>query len=283
MRILLAWMLLISVCVAQPPKVVVDIAAEGQKAKQDDKPVLPDDFGAQVRSAAIAYKITEPSEEVVTAGGAVATLYTADGNWCAPCKQQAQILSEGNVPSHLYRIVKLRQSDFPHSHVKSVPTWVPDDGGPSHTGPRTAEGLTQWLTALSQKSVVPKSPHGRVFEVDGTDTKSIFSALEEVARREQDGSPQAVQGWLPAIPVDVDDSLLQVMDALLSKEGYARNGFQASWGAGKHRISFDPGMSVRFKKYVEVDLIVKSIEVDGRVVTLSLEGPIINTLTVRLK
>lgn len=274
MRTIALWCLLCAVAWAQPPKVVVDVAIDGNQAKQDDKPLLPDDFGQASRS--VQYTMSQPDT-------AVATLYTADGNWCAPCKQQEQILRDGNVPKELYRVVKLGREDFAaYPQVSSVPTWVPDDGSTAYVGPRTADGLTAWLTALRQRSAA-KSPDNRTFHVDGEDTKDIFLALEEIARQTQDGAPQATQGWIPTVPVDIDDSLLKILDSLLSSDGYTAGGVKLSWGTGKRSITFDPGMQVRFKKYVEVDLVVERIDVDGRLVTLTLDGTIVNTLTVRLK
>jgi len=81
----------------------------------------------------------------------------------------------------------------------------------------------------------------------------------------------------------VNDDLLKVLDALLGKDGYTGNGLQVKWPAGKRRLTFEPGITVVFRKVVEVDATITAIEIDGRDVTLSLAGTLLKQLTVRLK
>jgi thiol-disulfide isomerase/thioredoxin len=259
----------------QPPKVVVDVAIAATEAAKDDQPVMPDDFGQAARAVSAKWQAVESSGELQPG----CTLYTADGDWCAPCKTQAKILiklggmTADGVPIWPFKIVKTNEM--------TVPQWVSDTGDVEPMiGPREA-GLKEWIERRA-KSAADNSPDKLVVEVDGSDSRSIVLALAEAVRRQDDTQP-AVQGFLPSVPLDVNDDLLKVLDALIGKDGYTGEGFSVKWPAGKRKVTFEPGIQVWFRKVVEVDATITAIEIDGREVTLSLSGTILSQLTVRLK
>jgi hypothetical protein len=277
MRWIALFCVLVSVypCYGQPPKVVVDVAVAATEAAKDDQPVMPDDFGQASRAVSAKWQAVESSGELQPG----CTLYTADGDWCAPCKQQAKILikaggmTKDGVPIWPFKIVKTNEM--------IVPQWVSDTGDVEPMiGPREA-GLKEWIERRAKKAA-ENSPDKLVVEVDGSDSRSIVLALAESIRRQDDTQP-AVQGFLPAVPLDVNDDLLKVLDALIGKDGYTGEGFSVKWPAGKRKVTFEPGIQVWFRKVVEVDATITAIEIDGREVTLSLSGTLLSQLTVRLK
>lgn len=277
MRWIALFCVLVSVypCYGQPPKVVVDVAVAATEAAKDDQPVMPDDFGQAARAVSAKWQAVESSGALQPG----CTLYTADGDWCTGCKVQNKILirlggmTPDGVPIWPFKIVKTNEM--------TVPQWVSDtDDVEPMIGAREA-GLKDWIERRAKKAA-ENSPDKLVVEVDGSDSRSIVLALAEAVRRQDDTQP-AVQGFLPAVPLDVNDDLLKVLDALIGKDGYTGEGFSVKWPAGKRRVSFEPGIQVWFRKVVEVDATITAIEIDGREVTLSLSGTILSQLTVRLK
>lgn len=267
--------------VVQPPKVAVNVAVAATQAAKDDQPALPDDFGTQTGIAATWTVVSESPDTLVPG----VTLRTADDTFrCLPCERQAKILIEAGgmtkdgVPIWPFRIVK--------THEYAVPTWVPDgvsdDSDQILVGVREPVSLKKWIDAHAKKSSSNNSPEKWRVDVDGSDSRVIVLALAEALRRQEAAQP-VVTGFLPAIPIDLDDDLLKVLDALLSKDGYTRNGFEVVWPVGKRRMTFEPGIHVTVRKVVEADATVMAIEIDGRDVTLSLNGKILKQLTVRLK
>lgn len=267
--------------VAQPPKVAVNVAVAATQAAKDDQPTLPDDFGTQTGIAATWTVVSESPDTLVPG----VTLRTADDTFrCLPCERQAKILIEAGgmtkdgVPIWPFRIVK--------THEYAVPTWVPDgvsdDSDQILVGVREPVSLKKWIDSHAKKPSSNNSPEKWRVDVDGSDSRVIVLALAEALRRQEAAQP-AVTGFLPAIPIDLDDDLLKVLDALLSKDGYTRNGFEVVWPVGKRRMTFEPGIHVTVRKVVEADATVMAIEIDGRDVTLSLNGKILKQLTVRLK
>jgi len=275
--------LLIFPVYGQSPQVAVEVATAAVKAAEDDQPAQPDDFGQasrQVSAKWIAEGVSSELEPGVTlfTGGLI------DGKeWCQPCIQQRDILikaggmtEDGNAVWP-FRIVKTNEM--------TVPQWVPDGEEPGSkkilVGAREPKSLELWIKGYA-KQPSSNCPVSAVVEVDGSDSRSIVLALAESLRRQEDTQP-AVQGFLPAVPLDVNDDLLKVLDALLGKDGYTGNGLQVKWPAGKRRLTFEPGITVVFRKVVEVDATITAIEIDGRDVTLSLAGTLLKQLTVRLK
>jgi hypothetical protein len=270
----------------QPPKVAVDVAVAATQAAHDDQPVLPDDFGTQTGIAA-TWSVVASSSDTLIPG---VTLRTADDSFrCVPCEYQARILIEAGgmtkdgVPIWPFKILKTNQY--------AVPTWVPDGVDDKSdkilVGVREPVSLKKWIESYATKPSSNNSPEKWRVEVDGSDSRTIFLALAEALRRHE-AAQSTPQGFLPAIPIDLNDDLLKVLDALLSKDGYTRNGFQVVWplGAGeggKRRMTFEPGIKVIVRKVVEADATVTAIEIDGRDVTLSLNGTFLSELTVRLK
>lgn len=262
-------------CYGQPPKVVVDVAVAASQAAKDDQPVLPDDFGQSARAVSAKWIVVESSGELQPG----CTLYTADGDWCRPCKDQEKILiksggmTKDGVPIWPFRIVKTNEM--------TVPQWVSDTNDVEPMIGARESGLKEWIERRAKSAAVNR-PDIVVVEVDGSDSRSIVLALAEAVRRQDDTQP-AVQGFLPAVPLDVNDDLLKVLDALIGKDGYTGEGFSVKWPAGKRKVTFEPGVNVWFRKVVEVDATITAIEIDGREVTLSLSGTILSQLTVRLK
>lgn len=277
MRWIALFCVLVSVypCYGQPPKVVVDVAVAATEAAKDDQPVMPDDFGQASRAVSAKWQAVESTGELQPG----CTLYTADGDWCAGCKVQNKILiklggmTAGGVPVWPFKIVKTNEM--------TVPQWVSDTNDVEPMIGAREAGLKDWIERRAKKAA-ENSPDKLVVEVDGSDSRSIVLALAEAVRRQDDTQP-AVQGFLPAVPLDVNDDLLKVLDALIGKDGYTGEGFSVKWPAGKRRVSFEPGVNVWFRKVVEVDATITAIEIDGREVTLSLGGTILSQLTVRLK
>lgn len=279
----------VSVCfcgliLAQPPKVAVDVATAATEASVADQPIMPDDYGQRSGTAPVMAKWnpgTVPVTGYVVPG---VTLYTTDGSFpCAPCKQQERILIEaggmtpdGN-PIWPFKIERVND--------RSVPQWVTDDGTTTLSGPREPVSLQKWILGYA-KAPVEQSENKYldkvVVEVDGNNSHAVMMALAESIRRESDTQP-AVTGFLPAIPVDVNDSLLKVLDSLLGKEGYNGSGLKVVWPAGNRKMTFEPGLQVNFKRFIEIDATVHSIAINGRDVTLSLSGTLVKELTVRLK
>jgi hypothetical protein len=268
----------------QPPKVAVEVATATVKAAEDDQPVLPDDFGQASRQVSATWSQAASGEPELLPG---VTLYTGDlidgKEWCQPCIQQKNILiAAGGMtatgdPVWPFKVVKTNEM--------TVPQWVPDGevAGSNKIliGPREAKSLEKWIKGYAKRTA-GNYPDRAIVEVDGSDSRAIVLALAESLRRQDDTQP-AVQGFLPAIPLDVNDDLLKVLDALLGKDGYTGNGLQVKWPAGKRRLTFEPGITVVFRKVVEVDATITAIEIDGRDVTLSLAGTLLKQLTVRLK
>lgn len=273
----------ISVCFcglihAQPPKVAVDVAVVATEAAKEDQPILPDDFaqaGGLVRAE---------WESVPWNDGVGVTLYTSDGDWCAACKKQELILKQaGGMKTDGTPVWPFRVR---HVDDRAVPVWIADTGE-SIQGVREPKTLKVWIEHYSNKakSNIAQSnncPEKMVVTVDGSDSRAVLLALHEAIRRQEDTQP-AVTGFLPAIPIDLDDSLLKTLDGMLSKDGYAAGGLKLVWPAGERKISFEPGLSASFTKVVEVSATVHSISINGRDVTLQLSGTIIKELTVRLK
>lgn len=259
----------------QPPKVVVDVAVAATQAVKDDQPVMPDDFGQASRAVSATWRPAESSGTLEPG----CTLYTADGDWCAACKLQEKILIKAGgmtadgKPIWPFNIVKTNEM--------TVPQWVSDTNDVEPMIGARESGLKEWIERRAKKAA-ENYPAKQVVEVDGSDSRSIVLALAEAVRRQDDTQP-AAQGFLPAVPLDVNDDLLKVLDALIGKDGYAGEGFSVKWPAGKRRVSFEPGIQVWFRKVVEVDATITAIEIDGREVTLSLSGMILSQLTVRLK
>lgn len=282
----------VSVCfcgliLAQPPKVAVDVATAATEASVADQPVMPDDYGQRSNTAPVMAKWnsgTVPVTGYVVPG---VTLFTADDRPedpfpCAPCKQQARILIEAGgmtpdgKPIWPFKIEYVRD--------RSVPQWVPDNGDAPLSGAREAVSLHKWILAYAKSPVKSenKYPDKLVVEVDGSDSHAVMMALAESIRRQSDTQP-AVTGFLPAIPVDVNDSLLKVLDSLLAKEGYNGSGLKVVWPAGNRKMTFEPGLQVTFRKFIEIDATVNAIAISGHDVTLFLSGTLVKELTVRLK
>jgi len=264
----------------QPPEVAVPVVAAAVQAAKEDQPTLPDDFGQASRQVSATWHQV-PVESAALEPGC--TLYTGDlidgKEWCQPCIQQKKILiklggmTADGVPIWPFKIVKTNEM--------TVPQWVADDGTVKPMIGARESGLKEWIERRAKKPAT-NSPDKAVVSVDGSDSRSIVLALAESLRR-QDDTQQAVQGFLPAVPLDVNDDLLKVLDALLSNDGYTGNGLKVNWPAGKRKLTFEPGINVVFRKVVEVDATITAIEIDGREVTLSLTGTILKQLTVRLK
>lgn len=268
---------------AQPPKVAVDVATVATEANKVDQPILPDDYGKQEAGSVMA---TWSRPDIPVTGYVVpgVTLYTANGNWCAPCKVQERILIDAGgmkpdgTPVWPFKIVRTDERD--------VPAWVPDnDPAAELTGPREPITLKAWIYGYAHApagSPVKNNPASVVVTVDSTSSHAVLMALAESLRRQSDTQP-AVAGFLPAIPLDVNDSLLKILDSLLSAEGYQSGSLSVSWPSVNRKVSFEPGISLSFKKIVEVDATVTAISIKGRDVTLYLSGTILKELTVRLK
>ena len=267
----------------QPPKVVVDVAVAATEAAKDDQPVMPDDFGQASRAVSAKWQAVESSGELQPG----CTLYTSElvngKEWCPACGLQKKILirlggmTADGEPIWPFRIVRFT----PDRAEMTVPQWVSDTNDVEPMLGAREAGLKDWIERRAKKAA-ENSPDKLVVEVDGSDSRSIVLALAEAVRRQDDTQP-AVQGFLPAVPLDVNDDLLKVLDALIGKDGYTGEGFSVKWPAGKRRVSFEPGIQVWFRKVVEVDATITAIEIDGRDVTLSLSGTILSQLTVRLK
>jgi hypothetical protein len=267
----------------QPPKVAVEVATAAVKAAEEDQPVLPDDFGQASRQVSAKWVAEGMSGELEPG----VTLFTSDlidgKEWCAGCVTQNTILIKAGgmtadgVPIWPFKIVKTNEM--------TVPQWVPDGEEPGSkkilVGAREPKTLELWIKGYA-KQPASNYPVSAVVEVDGSDSRAIVLALAESLRRQEDTQP-AVQGFLPAVPLDVNDDLLKVLDALLGKDGYTSNGLKVMWPAGKRRVTFEPGIKIVFRKVVEVDATITAIEIDGRDVTLSLAGTFLKQLTVRLK
>lgn len=161
------------------------------------------------------------------------------------------------------------------------------------------QGLEQWVALALHNEIHKTNPGISPFrqqvalsskpdeismtvEIDSDDPRYVISAIAEALQQESD-EPPAVQGILPALPIDLDDDLLKLLDSLLSPDGYRKDGLQLTWGTGLKKVSFEPGMYLKFRKVAEVDATIHSLEVNGRTVTVFLSGTIISKLTVKLK
>ena len=278
----------VSVCfcgliLAQPPKVAVDVATAATEASVADQPIMPDDYGQRSGTAPVMAKWNSGNVPVTGYVVPGVTLYTTDGSFpCVPCKVQERILIEAGgmtpdgKPIWPFKIERVND--------RSVPQWVPDDGTATLSGPREAVSLQKWILAYAKSPVQSENKYldKLVVEVDGSNSHAVMMALAESIRRESDTQP-AVTGFLPAIPVDVNDSLLKVLDSLLGKEGYNGSGLKVVWPVGNRKMTFEPGLQVNFKRFIEIDATVHSIAINGRDVTLALSGTLVKELTVRLK
>lgn len=156
-------------------------------------------------------------------------------------------------------------------------------------------GLEQWVALalhneihkdnpriLPVRQIASNPPSEWVVHVDGSTSRDVLSAIAEAVRRESDTQP-AVQGFLPAIPVDIDDGILDLLDSLMSPDGYRKDGIQVYWGNGPRKIILEPGLYLKFRKVVEVDATVHSLTVDGKTIVAELSGTLVSKLTVKLK
>lgn len=267
---------------AQPPKVAVDVATAATEANKVDQPILPDDYGKQEAGSVMATwsRVDIPVTGYVVPG---VTLYTSDTIPCAPCKVQERILINAGgmkadgTPVWPFKIVRTDE--------RSVPAWVPDNGDAEMLGAREANSLKAWIFAYTHAPAgapAKNYPSSMVVTVDSASSHAVIMALAESLRRTSDTQP-AVSGFLPAIPIDVDDSLLKVLDALLGAEGYQSGSLSVKWPSVNRKVTFEPGITLAFKKIIEVDATVTAISIKGRDVTLYLSGTILKELTVRLK
>lgn len=290
------------------PKVAVDVAASAQLSAEDEAPVLPDDFARNDPPQVSAeWKTESAPEPPAESSPAVAdnrpefVLYTSDGTWkCLPCRNQETELSQ-NPPKFRYRKVLIpAQGRSPNGNA---PCWQAPNGA-LFPGNQTTAALDSWarlngwdgsaapVQKPAQKPVqsdrTDRRPDFRTeVSIDGKSAKSVLSAIAAHAKRMHEGSGDlsgaANRSWLPEIDVDANDSVLQILDAMLSADGYSVGGLKVSWPAGVRSISFDAPIQVRFKKVLEVDVEVKSIVVDGRSVTVNLAGRFLSELKIRLK
>jgi hypothetical protein len=297
-----------------PPKVAVDVAASAQLAAEDEAPVLPDDFARNDAPQVSAEWKTESTPEplaessspestpAVTDNRPEFVLYTSDGTWkCLPCRNQEAELSQ-NPPKFRYRKVLIpAQGKSPNGNA---PCWQAPNGT-LFPGNQTTAVLSSWARlngwdgseapkpaqATAQKPAAAQAdvrPVKRVeVSIDGKSAKSVLSAIAAHTKRMHEGSgdPSGAAGrsWLPEIDVDADDSILKILDAMLSADGYSVGGLKVSWPAGARSVAFDAPIQVRFKKILEVDVEVKSIVVENRVVTVNLAGRFLSELKIRLK
>lgn len=237
------------------------------------------------------------------ARGSGIKLFTSDGSWhCGPCVTQENYLKQ-SPPSFDFETFGVPR-DGP-SPSGSTPCWQGADGS-IFIGPMNAAKLEAWaklhgkqadpektqaIEAVSNSSEKPVT----TVEVDASSSSAVLLALIEHVNRSEVAhksnasdisTPKAgpaVRGWLPEIDVDLDDPMLKILDAMLSKDGYQLGGMKVSWPAGKRAIVFDPPVDVAYRKVLEISSKVKSIEVNGREVVIRLDGRLIQDLKVRLK
>lgn len=229
------------------------------------------------------------------------TLFTSDGTWrCGQCDIQKRNLSGENV-SFDFKTMKVPAEG--RSPTGSVPFWLGADGS-TFEGAMTATQLETWAK-LHGRHADPAKTHASsavesqtqkpitTVEIDGSSSSAVLAALfehinrSEIAHKSSSSdsskSPQAIQGWLPEIDIDLDDPMLKILDAMMSADGYTMGGLKVSWPAGKRAVVFDPPVDVAYRKVLEVTSRVKSIEVNGREVLVRLDGRLIQDLRVKLK
>lgn len=288
-----------------PPAVSVDVDASAQLAIEEEAPVLPDDFAKNDPPRVSADWLEEIPPAVIEDDGDSAgkevgfsgfTLFTSDGTWtCKPCNDQQDVLS-GLKPKFAYRTIPVPAEGQSPSGL--VPYWIAPDGT-EFQGNMDAKTLKEWVEKHKEakreevskdagEEVKPKSL--AVVKVDGSSSSAVIAALvEHVGRTEliKSGklspSGAVARGWLPEIDVDLDDPMLKVLDGLLSAKGLEIGGAKISWPTGKRSIAFDPPIDVSYRKILEVSSQVKAVEVNGREVTLRLNGRLISDLKVILK
>ena len=285
----------VSAVVNQPPSVDVEVATQAQLATEDDAPVLPDDFAgndsprvsaswSDVTSEPDASEIQEPSTEVPAKPSL--KFFTADGYPCPPCDTQIAALASGGITFD-YETIGVRFSN--DSPTGKTPCWKAEDGTilegnhPVSRLNRFADEHAKPKPLPLPRTSEPVQPLRTVeVEIEGGNARSILSALAEHVRREsQPDGERVAQGLLPEIDVDLDDSLLAVIDSLLKPDGYKAGGLQLKWPGEVREISFSPAAEIRFEKIIQIDVQLDKLVVNGRKVTLSLQK--FPDLTVRLK
>jgi hypothetical protein len=289
--------LALGTCCAGPPlspAVSVDVDASAQLAIEEEAPVLPDDFAKNDPPRVSADWLEEIPPAVVEDDSIdqdrpkVATLFTSDGTWkCRACDIQTGYLSTSQ-PKFGYETVKVPAQG--QSPTGLVPYWVAPDGT-GFEGYMSSDKLEKWIkdhtptegTKVS-KDAAEDVKGLQIVKVDGSSSSAVVAALvEHLSRAGMAESARVAQSWLPEIDVDVNDPMLKVLDGLLSAKGLEIGGAKISWPAGKRSIAFDPPIDVSYRKILEVSAAVKAVEVNGREVTLRLNGRLISDLKVILK
>jgi hypothetical protein len=280
-----------------PPAVSVDVDVSAQSAIEEEAPVLPDDFAINDPPRVSADWMEEIPPAVVEDDGDSAgeevgfsgfTLFTSDGTWtCKPCDDQQAVLS-GLKPKFSYRTIPVPAAGQSPSGL--VPYWIAPDGK-EFQGNMDAKTLKEWVEKHKEakreevSKVAAEEVKGlQIVKVDGSSSSAVVAALvEHLSRAGMAESARVAQSWLPEIDIDVNDPMLKVLDGLLSAKGLEIGGAKISWPAGKRGISFDPPIDVSYRKILEVSSQVKAVEVNGREVTLRLNGRLISDLKVILK
>lgn len=207
------------------------------------------------------------------------TLFTADDSWrCGACEVQKRLLSEGDFLP--YKIVRVPAEGS--SPTGTVPCWKAPDGA-TIGGAFSARNLNPWARrhGAADQPVETPSPVVSV-AIEGGTSGSVLAALAEHVRRQS--TPDEIQpseGLLPEIDADVDDGLIKLLDAMISPAGYENGAIRIRWPDGSKQLSFSPAVEIRFRKIVEIDVKLTGLRVDGREITLQLDG--FPDLVVRLK
>lgn len=170
------------------------------------------------------------------------------------------------------------------------------DGNPNHTfTSEQVNGLEQWVALALHAEIHKTNPRITPFrpattktqqapptasaDVTGDDLRLIVASLSQAL----ESPSEASQGVVQSIPVDVDDSLLRMLEMLQSDAGKPSGGLTVWFGDKEQKVEFSPPLKVRFERIVEVNAQVRWLKCRGRQVTFGLSGTILNELTIRLK
>jgi len=277
--------LTLAMLVMTPPVNVLDAVLD---ARTENNPVLPDDLKKD-RSGISATWVAPPVQEVAKRPSV--TLYTADGNWCGPCRRLSKTLGlnkktrtiTAKLPFDLNIVLIPAEGSSPSG---SVPCMRIDGTKTILKGSPSVKAITAWYNknAPEVKAPVAAAPEVAVVELEGWTDKgdAAVRALAAHIEREANDSP-AVSGFFggffdPKVNVDVEDSIVDFINALTST-GAKIGPATLVWPKGK--VCFEPAIKLTVKKFLTFKASLNSIDFNGSEITFRLDG--LPDLTVRFR
>ena len=272
--------LILAVLVMAPPVNVLDAVLD---ARTENNPVLPDDLKKD-RAGVSATWVTPPAQDAVERPSV--TLYTADGNWCGPCRRLSKTLGldkkartiTADLPFDLNIVLIPAEGRSPSG---SVPCMQIDGTKTLLKGSSSVDAIIEWYNKNAPKVEAPAAaPGAAIVELEGWTNMgdAAARALAAHIERETNDSPAVGGIFDPKVNVDVEDSIVDFINALTST-GAKIGPATLVWPKGK--VCFDPAIKLTVKKFLTFKASLNSIDFNGSEITFRLDG--LPDLTVRFK